>query len=187
MSGKNNKSDGNIEIELRGLLTKTKYLQTSNLLRKVASKVWEDNKITYFFVLKGNILKVTKELSNRNARITLKVGDETENVLEEIHIPIPTDKVEKAVRVFQLLGYSNVNRVVQKRTNFKYKNANISLKYTKDWGYHFEIETLISNSNEALAKKKELRKICSNMGLKPMNKEEIRYKIDEINRKYGFI
>lgn len=175
------------EVEIKGILTKAKYNELIAFLRKKCNGVERDDKITYFFITKHFILKVTHELSKRRAKITVKGGDETEQILSEFEIPIPVFKVEEAVRLFQALGFSQFNRIRQKRINFFYKSFEIAIKYSKDWGYHFEAEAMANTKKEAHQKIKNLEKICNELGIKPMSAEEIKQKIEQINKAHGFI
>lgn len=174
------------EIELRGVLSEQEYQRLREYLEQYSSKQQEDNKVTYFFVTTGFILKVTHDYSHNKAKITVKLGDETMNILEEYEVGIPTDKVEDAVKMYQHLGFTQVNRVYQRRVNFWYKDTVIALKHTDDWGYHFEIEAMAADEVEAKQKKEYLTQVCHELGIIYMSPEQIRQKIDEINRRHGF-
>lgn len=176
----------NFEVELRGQLSKQDFNRVKSFLDDNSSGV-KDNKLTYFFVSKKIILKVTDERSKNKAKITIKVGDETENILKEYEICIPRKSVTGAVNLFKTLGYSKVNAVEQKRTNYKYKGSHISLKHTPDWGLHFEIETKAKNKKQAAEKKLKLFKICKELDISPMTSEEIKNKIKQINKSHNFI
>jgi len=174
------------EVELRGILSEETHGELGRYLGQHSERAQEDDKITYFFVTKGFILKVTHDLSRKKAKITVKLGDETQNILEEYEIDIPTDKVEDAVNMYRHLGFTQVNRVYQKRTNFWYKETVVALKHTDDWGYHFEIEAMAANEVEAEQKKVYLTQVCQELGVTYMTPEQIREHIANINRRHGF-
>lgn len=175
----------NFEVELRGQLSHQDFNRVKTFLDANSNGV-KDNKLTYFFVTQKIILKVTDEISKDKAKITIKVGDETENILEEYEINIPRKSIPNAVKLFKTLGYSKINRVEQKRINYKYKGSHISLKHTPDWGLHFEVETKAKNKEEAAEKKLELFKICKELGIFPMTPKEIKNKIKQINKSHNF-
>lgn len=181
------KSNKKIEVEVRGILSEEQYQSLVKKLKQKADSYEQDGKISYFFVTIDRILKVTDEISKNRAKITLKLGDETENILEEIEIPIARDEVGNAVNMFKHLGFTKINRVEQKRINFNYEGVIISLKYSDDWGYHFEAEALCESEKEGKNTKIVLEKICQNLGIIPMTGEEIRRKIEEINTRHGLI
>lgn len=176
-----------IEVELRGLLSKDKWLDLISNLKQCCGDYENDDKLSYFFVIANGILKVNNEITKNTAKIVYKHGDESNNILEEYEITIHREDVEKAVNMFVNLGYKNVNEVDQKRINFKYKDTVISLKNTPDFGPHFEIEMKAKNISDARKKKKELMQVCRELGLTPMTPKQIRELIVKVNNNHGFI
>jgi predicted adenylyl cyclase CyaB len=178
--------ESQFEVELRGVLSEAEYLRLKEYLTSHSTSHEVDNKTTFFFITKGFILKVTDDESHGKAKITLKLGDETKNILEEYEVNIPIDKVNDAVAMFQHLGFPQVNKVYQQRTNFNHEDAVVSLKHTDDWGYHFEIEAMAKDEVEAKVKKEYLASICRELGVEYMTPEQIREKIIDINKRHGF-
>ena len=183
----NNQKNENIEVEVRGLLTNEAYTRILSLLRKISDQEEEDNKTSYFFVIENGILKISDEETKNRAKISYKLGDESKNILHEYEIHISRSDVEKTIGVFKNLGFINVNEVPQKRINFKYKGAEISIKDTPDFGPHFEIEMMAVNQEDADIKRKILIKLCDELGLKILFEQEIRDLIISVNTKHGFI
>lgn len=175
-----------LEVELRGVLNEKDFKRVGQCLQ-IADHKEEDNKLTYFFVTEGFILKVTDEESKNKAKITVKVGDETKNILQEYEIEIDRKSVVDSVSILRALGFDKVNPVNQKRINYSYKNAEIALKYTPDWGYHFEVEKIVNDIDEVDAARSELEDLCRELSIIPMTPAEIRTKITEINTLHGFI
>lgn len=176
-----------IEVELKGMLSKDEHHKLRDSLNSIARNSERDNKISYFFVTENVILKVTDETSHHRAKITLKIGEETQSVLEELEVLIPRECVVTMVTIFKNLGFDKVNRVEQERTNYMLNGVAVALKYTDDWGYHFELETKAQNKHDGKKKRKGLYKLCEDLNIKPMTPEEIAAKIEEINRRHGFI
>lgn len=183
----NNTAKSNIEVELRGVLTKDKYKKIIAYLKTVADNEEVDDKISYFFVIRGGILKISDEEFKNKAKISYKQGGESKSILEEYEIPIAREDVQKTIKVFKDLGFTNVNTVQQKRINFKYKGAEISIKDTPDYGPHFEIEMIAKNQEDAKLKRKVLFEICKDLDLKTLSQQEIKDLIISINTKHGFI
>jgi len=175
-----------LEVELRGTLSEAEFIMLKDKLIHEADSSRADNKVTYFFVTHGFILKVTQPDGEADAFITVKIGDETVNVLEELDIAIPSESVNDALKLLRSLGFDEVNKVVQRRTNYVLGSFELALKYTDDWGYHFELEGAAANHEEADGVRKQLEKMCREYGLHAMSPEEIRTKIAEINSRHGF-
>lgn len=179
--------DNLIEVEVRGLLSKEKWLNLVSYLKQHSNKYEDDNKLSYFFVISNGILKVNDEITKKTAKIVYKYGDESKNILDEYEITINKKDVSKAVDMFVKLGYENVNKVPQKRINFKYKDAVFSLKDTPDFGPHFEIEKKAKNKSDAIKKRVELKQMCKDLGIVPMSPKQIRDLIVKVNNDHGFI
>jgi len=181
-------TDGDlIEVEVRGLLSKEKWLSLTSYLKQYSEKYEDDNKLSYFFVISNGILKVNDEITKKTAKIVYKYGDESKNILDEYEITINKKDVSKAVDMFVNLGYKDVNRVQQKRINFQYKDTIFSLKDTPDFGPHFEIEKKAKNKSDAIKKRAELKQICKDLGVVPMTPKQIRDLIIKVNSDHGFI
>lgn len=177
----------NIEHELRGILSEEEFRILERRLEKEAIKITEDSKDTYFFVTpKGMILKIVKTKEGSNF-ISFKIGDETVGGLEEYEIPLK-ENVEEALKLFNNLGLK-VNYVPQTRTNYFLENGfEISMKYTPDWRYHFEIEYM--GEDKSLQSDEILRLLedeCAILNIKPMIPSEIQNFIHEINKKHNLI
>jgi len=175
------------EIEFRGVLNEGDFMALQRKLVKEAASYEEDDKISYFFVVKGFVLKITDEISKNGSYITLKIGHETGSDFEEIDIAIPRSSVIDSLKLFNLLGYKQVNKVPQKRSNYFLNDSVIaSLKITPDFGYHFEVETAANGYAEIESKKAELLGICRKYGLSPLSNEQMAAKIEEINLNHNF-
>lgn len=179
--------DDLIEVEVRGLLSKEKWLYLASYLKQNSEEYENDDKLSYFFVISSGILKVNDEVTKKTAKIVYKYGDESKNILDEYEIAISKKDVPKVVDMFVKLGYENVNKVPQKRINFRYKNAIFSLKDTPDFGPHFEIEKKAKNKSDAMKKRTELKQICKDLGVVPMTPKQIRDLIIKVNRDHGFV
>ncbi|MFH2029479.1 MAG: CYTH domain-containing protein [Bacteroidota bacterium] len=177
---------GKVEVELRGILSEEEFDNLSNNLKKRYSYE-RDNKKTLFYVTTGFILKIETKKELDTFFLIVKNGDETKNILEEIEVKLNISDLPKMIKILEILGYSKVNIVEQRRTNyFLEDNIVLSLKYTNDWGYHFEIEKMVKLF-EAEKTKKKLADKCGFFNIKFMDGIEIAGKINEINKKHGFI
>jgi adenylate cyclase class IV len=123
------KSDKRIEIEFRSRFSRKKYDQLKNFLLSHAEDLGEDDKDVYFFILPDKLLKVVNNVSQKTAKIVLKlnkIGKGSD--FEEIEIPVDPQDVEKGVNMFKFLGFNEVQNSFQKRHNFRYKGVEIALK-----------------------------------------------------------
>ncbi len=176
-----------IEVELRGLLTKEQYDALTRRLKDEGTAFEADDKDTYFFNVKNGIFKVCDEISKDQGKLSLKIGSVEMGALKEKEIVIPREQVPLFIDFFAMLGYADYHHVLQKRENFFLKEATLSLKFTPDFQYHFELEgALLEDENLIEQEKIRLKSICDGYGLLPMEPEEIAARIKEIRKHIGF-
>ncbi|MCD6225989.1 hypothetical protein J7J95_02855 [bacterium] len=102
-----------------------------------AEDLGPDDKNILFFILPDKLLKVVDNKPKRTAKIVLKlnkIGKGSD--FEETEIPIDPSQVEKVVTMFKKLGFTEVQESSQKHHNYRYKDVEIALKWSKVWGYH---------------------------------------------------
>ena len=173
-----------IEIELRGLLNKSSYQSLKNRLDVEADFLEDDNRETYFFVIPGINFKISNCISQNKAKIALKDGKESNSVNEEIEIQIMPEELENAKKIFNRLGFTKMNLSKQIRRNYTVRGINISLKWSQDWGYHFEIDSTISSSKNLQSRKQELENFAKELGLTTLSNEEMQHISEKINTKH---
>lgn len=174
-----------IEIELRSLLDKDRYDRLKMFLDTNAQDLGEDNRETVFFIIPGKTLKVTKNLSKNQAKFSLKIGNINTGKQEEIEISIDPADFTKMVKIFQTLGFSEIQYTSQKRHNYLYEGIECALKYSDDWGYHFEAEVVVDSEDRISDAKRKIKELYQKLHLKPLTEREIdkmREKIDSRHR-----
>lgn len=171
-----------IEVELRGQMSEEKFNEVKKTLSEVSEKSWEDDRDAAFFVIPNVNLKVSKYVSKDKAKIVFKNAHESAKSAEEIEIPIQGFDYEKAIRIFEELGFNKYNRTEQKRTNYIYKGIEIAIKWSKDWSYHFEMEKVVERESEVEQAQNDLEQLAKELSLTPMSEDEIKTLIENINK-----
>ena len=96
------------------------------------------------------LLKVVDNISKNNAKIVLKlnkIGKGSD--FEEIEIPIGREQINDFVKILNALGFTdNIMHSFQKRQNYVYKGVEVALKHSEVWGYHLELEIMITDIKE---------------------------------------
>ena len=173
-----------IEVEIRGLLNKNEYNFLKEYLKGKSDLIEEDNRTACFFIIPNMNLKITKSTSKGIAKIALKSGNESQSICEEIEVEIKPDDFEKTIEIIESLGFTKSNKTKQVRTNYYIKDMNLSLKWSDDWGYHFEIDTIATNEKEAELKKTQLIAFAGELHLTVLSNEEIEQISLKINEKH---
>jgi adenylate cyclase class IV len=137
------------EVETRGVLTKQQYDELIKFMDKNADKKEIDNRHTVFFMIKDKTLKVAEKIDQKSAKIALKLGNiATSKAQEEFEISIKPEETETAIKIFENLGFTDIQDTRQNRINYWYKEYEFAIKWSKDLSYHFEAEILINDKNK---------------------------------------
>lgn len=177
-----------IEIELRSVFGKKRYDQLKNYLDKNADYLCRDEKDVYFFLLPDKIAKVVNNISKKTAKIVVKlnrIGRGTSD-FEEIEIPISPAYFEKAVKLFSSLPFDQIQNSYQKRHNYMYEGVELALKWTRQWGYHLELEIVVDDKSKKDEAEAKIREIAKKLGVRILTEEELvklTKKIDENYKK----
>jgi len=165
-----------IEIELRAMFGKGKFISLKNYLDKNAEYLGQDDKDVYFYIFPDKLLKVTDNISNKSAKLTLKlnrIGQGTN--FEEIEFPIQREYVKKAVKIFNSLRMTdNIIHSFQTRYNYRYKGVDLALKYSPEWKYHLELEILIENESQKEDAEKRIYEVAKELDVRIMTEEELK-------------
>lgn len=177
----------NIEVEIRSIFSKEKYDELKEFLDENAEDLGQDDKDVYFFLHPQKVIKTVHNTSKKTAKIVLKTtrvgkgGHDT----EEIEIPINPADFANATRIFSELEFEQVQQSFQQRRNYMYKGVEIALKHSNSWGYHIELEKMISQDTEQEAAEAELHKLAEKLGVKPMSPAEQKIVAAQIDSKYA--
>lgn len=162
----------NIEVEYRAQFSKKKYDELKSFLCLKATDLGAYDARVWFFVLPDTMLKVTHNISQASGKVSMKLtrmGRGTS--FKEIEYPISEDSVMSAVDIFVNLGYAHIFEPKILRHNFLYKGVELALKYSKTWGYHLELEVMISSLKEKVGADKKIFEVVEELGVSIMNEE----------------
>lgn len=177
-----------IEIEMRAVFDKAKHDELKKFLNKNAKNLGEDNKDVCFFLLPDKFAKVTKNISQKTAKMTLKLNrpGRGSSDFEEIEYPIEPADFDKAVKLLSNLPFKEIQNSYQKRHNYMYKNVELALKFTQTWGYHLEFEVLVDDIAVQKAAEEKIREVAKELSVHILSEEEldeVTKRIDEEYRK----
>lgn len=165
-----------IEIEKRGLLTKERYNQLLTFLGEYAKNLGEDDKDVIYYIYDDKLLKVVNNLSKGNAKVSLKMNELGGGVAtKEIEVFFDQKDFFNIKEIFDTT--SQAKQIIegnQKRKNFMYKGCEIAVKWSKDYGYHFEIEKTTDDEKSIDILEKEINFIVDELGIISMTNDEIK-------------
>ncbi|TRZ54954.1 CYTH domain-containing protein [archaeon] len=147
---------GNIEVEIRSFITKEKYLELIERLKKEGEFLGEDYQETHYFDAKED-LRIQR--NNFFSKIWMKKGKIHDSQREEIEIKFARDDFEKLERIFLALGFSVSVKWFRTRRAFKWQGIDVAADFTKGYGYIIELEKMSDEGN----KKKTLEMLKQKM------------------------
>lgn len=179
-------SDKKIEIEFRSIFDKNHYKKLKKFLDVKARNLGRDDKDVFFFILPDKLLKVVNNISQKNARLVLKlnkIGKGSD--FKEVEIPIRQADVRQAVEMFSNIGITdNIMRSFQKRRNYHYRGVELALKYSNVWGYHLELEIVIDDRNKQEEAEKRIKEVANELEIRLMTDQELTEFTKKAEEKY---
>jgi len=178
-----------IEIEFRSRFDEKKYKELQEFLNQKAEDLGADDKNVLFFIFPNKLFKVVDNVSQKTAKIVLKlnkIGRGSD--FEEIEIFIDPKQVEKMLRIFQELNLNaDLMESFQKRHNYRYKEVEIALKYSDHWGYHLELEILVSDLTKKDKAEQKIKEVADELNISLMSDKELQeftHKAEEDYKKH---
>ena len=142
-----------IEVEQRGLLTQEEFTRVEAYLREHAEYLNEDHKYVEYFIYKDKLLKVIRNDSQKNAVLSLKLNALGNGALfDETECTLPIDQFPALQKIIRTITTPDqIITGTQKRENFILDGVEVALKWSEDWGHHFELECMIEDAKEESA------------------------------------
>ncbi|HEY4505400.1 MAG TPA: CYTH domain-containing protein [Candidatus Paceibacterota bacterium] len=164
----------NIEIEHRARFSLKKYSDLGRFLKSKAKDLGANDQRVWFFVMPDKLLKVTHNMTKGNGKLTLKLTKIGKgNHFKEIEFPIDEKNIEKAVEMFNALGYKCLYEPKILRHNYMYKGVELALKYSKTWGYHLELEVLVNSLKDKPKAEEKINLVAAELRIHVMAEKEL--------------
>lgn len=165
-----------LEIEKRGFLTEEKYNELLIFLGKDGKSLGADDKEVVYYIYPDKLLKVVNNISKQNAKVSLKMSKVGEgSAFPETEVFFDQKDFEKMKYIFDTIAKpEKVMGGIQKRKNFEYEDCEVAIKWSEVWGFHFEIEKMVSEQSEVEKAEKELHGVANGLGIKILTDEELK-------------
>lgn len=167
-----------LEIEKRGILTKKEYDNLLHFFEKKAISLGDDNKDVVYYIYNNKLLKIVDNASKGNSKISLKMNKiGNGSVFPETEVIFSRKDFEKVKFILDTI--TNPEKImtgIQKRKNFIYKNCEFAVKWSKYWGYHFEVEKLVEVEDKEKIRQanNDLDSITKELNIKTMSDNELK-------------
>jgi len=179
----------NIEIEIRGPLSKKEFDNLVKFFKTKGKKTSDKNRILidYSTFLKGGVKNRNKDIrlrvTNGVPEIIVKLGkwgdDEHRKELSTFTKPGEFDIL---VEIFGELGLNKGMLCVRKSKVYEYKNIEFSLVEVPGHSYYYEAEKMAHEEEATDEIIKEIKNVCKKLKLKIFDKKQFFEYIDKLNK-----
>jgi predicted adenylyl cyclase CyaB len=179
----------NIEIEIRGPLSKTEFNNLKKLFEVKGKKVTEKERvlIDYSTFLKGGVKNRKKDIrlrvTNNIPEIVVKIGEwgGTEQ-RKELSVFTKPGEFDTLVEIFGELGFSKGMLCERKSKVYMYKGIEFALVEVPGHSYYYEAEKMAHNKENAEKILAEMTEVCTDLGLSVFDKKQFFKYIQKLNK-----
>jgi len=181
--------DKNIEIEIRGPLSKEKFEELIKLFNEKGKKKSEKDRvlIDYSTFLEGGVENRKKDIrlrsTNKIPEIIVKIGEWGENEQrKELSIFGKPGEFDVMVEIFGELGYKKGMLCERKSKVYDYEGIEFALVEVPGHSYYYEAEKMADkdeNCEELIA---EIKNVCKGLGLDVFDKDQFFKYVQDLNK-----
>ena len=181
--------DKNIEIEIRGPLSKEEFDNLVKLFEDKGKKAMEKERIMidYSTFLKGGVRNRKKDIrlrvTNGIPEIIVKIGRwGGAEQRKELSILAKQGKFDTLIEIFGEIGFIKGILGVRKSKVYLYKEIEFALVEVPGHSYYYEAEKMAHSKEKADKILKEMTEICGDLGLDVFNKKQFFNYVEKLNK-----
>jgi adenylate cyclase class IV len=178
----------NIEVEIRGPLSKEKFEELVKLFDEKGKKKSEKDRvlIDYSTFLEGGVENRKKDIrlrcTNKIPEIVVKLGEWGENEQrKELSILGKAGEFDLLVEIFGELGYKKGMLCERKSKVYDYKGIEFALVEVPEHSYYYEAEKMADKDENAEQLLEEIKNVCEELGLEVFDKTQFFKYIQKLN------
>ncbi|MFH1510963.1 MAG: CYTH domain-containing protein [Candidatus Woesearchaeota archaeon] len=169
-----------IEVEIRSLITKEKYLELKKFLDKNAKLTAKDHQETIYFKARHD-LRIQK--NNTCSKIWMKKGKIHDEQREETEIRFERDDFEKILQMLLDLGFEIDVKWIRERLTYFWEGIDVMLDDTKGYGQIIELEKKATEGDKD-AVLDLLKSKLEELGIKQTPRDEFDKKLSEYRKNW---
>ena len=181
--------DKNIEIEIRGPLSKEEFDNLVKLFEDKGKKAMEKERIMidYSTFLKGGVRNRKKDIrlrvTNGIPEIIVKIGRwGGAEQRKELSVLAKQGEFDTLVEIFGEIGFIKGMLGVRKSKVYVYKEIEFALVEVPGHSYYYEAEKMAHSKEKADKILKEMTEICGDLGLDVFNKKQFFNYVEKLNK-----
>lgn len=181
--------DKNIEIEIRGPLSKEKFNNLVSFFDKEGKKLTEKNRvlIDYSTFLEGGVENREKDIrlrvTNGIPEIIVKLGKwGGTDQRKELSVLTNPNSFDTLVEIFGELGFVKGMLCTRKSKVYEYKGVEFALVEVPNHSYYYEAEKMAHENESVEQITEEIKRVCSDLQIKMFDKKTFFEYIDTLNK-----
>ena len=177
------------EIELRGRLSKEKYLSVKKFLEK--NGLFKEEKVRTFYDfstfipgegLRGRTKDFRIRETNGQPEVILKLGAwQGSDRREELSVLTAKGSTETLLKIFGEMGFEKAVKGVRHTFAYDYKSVEMALVEVPDHSYYFEAEIVAPAKSDHGKVHKQIEKVINELGLELFSEDGFHKYIDLLN------
>jgi len=179
----------NIEVEIRGPLSKEKFEYLTAVFEKDGKKITEKNRILidYSTFLDGGIENRKKDIrlrvTNGIPEIIVKIGEwGGVDKRKELSVLAKPGDFDKLVQIFGELGLCKGVLCVRKSKVYEYKGIEFALVEVPGHSFYYEAEKMAHEKENLDTLTKEIKDICAELGLGVFDQKQFFEYVNKLNK-----
>lgn len=178
----------NIEIEIRGQLSKEKFEDLIKLFEVEGKKITEKDRvlIDYSTFLEGGVENRRKDIrlrvTNGIPEIIVKIGEwGGSEHRKELSILTKPGDFDTLVEIFGELGFCKGTLCVRKSKVYEYKGIEFALVEVPGHSYYYEAEKMADDKEDANEIISEIENVCKSLNLDVFSKQQFFDYVSQLN------
>jgi len=181
--------DKNIEVEVRGPLSKEKFEDLVSFFKAKGEELTEKNRVSidYSVFLDGGVEDREKDIrlrvTNGIPEIIVKIGKwEGVEQRKELSVFTKQGEFDKLVEIFAALGFHKGMLCVRKSKVYEYKGIEFALVEVPGHSYYYEAEKMAHAKENADDLIEKIKNTCKELGLEVFDRKNFFEYIDQLNK-----
>lgn len=179
-----------IEIEVRGPLTKEKFVELNNFLSKEGKFLAKNNRLSVCYTILrpedkdvSSDLDIRARITNDEPELVIKVGKwRGSDMRKEVSVQMKRGEFSNLIAVCATLGYTEAIVSESATVVYEYKGVEFSLVDKSGHSYFFEAEVLVDDEKDKEHIQKVIQSLCQELGLVLFSDEQFFDYIKVLNK-----
>jgi len=181
-----------IEVEIRGPLTKEGFLKLKEVLDRKGKFIREKERLSLLYFrdkipedvneIKDDPIDLRVRITNKKAELMLKSGYwGGSDTRKEISIPFELSNFESIIQFLKILNWHICVVYSTRAYIYEYQGIEFSLVDVRNFGYNYEAEILAASEQDVPSAKKKILQICRMLKLSGYKPGEFENQCNKMN------